>query len=92
MLAYDRNIMIVPFRGEFMVPDALDVIDDFRPLPTSYALNLDEHNIKHIKDFVFLEVIVKRFFHKFYKNKTFFFRMYLHLVCMYVYVCVYVCM
>jgi hypothetical protein len=50
--------MIVPFRGEFMVHDTHDVVDDFRPLPASYALNLDEHNIKHVKDFVFLEVSI----------------------------------
>jgi hypothetical protein len=52
---YDRKLIVVPFRGEFAAGDPLGPVDDYRPLPASYALDLDKLSIRHVKDFCFLE-------------------------------------
>jgi cleavage and polyadenylation specificity factor subunit 1 len=53
--AYDRKLLVVPFRGEFAPGDPLGPVDDYRPLPASYPLDLDKLAIRHVKDFCFLE-------------------------------------
>lgn len=57
MLVYDRRLMVMPFRAELPVSDPFESLDDFRPLPASYALDLAELGIRRIKDYVFLEVL-----------------------------------
>ena len=52
MRAYDRKLIVVPFRGEFAVPDALGVVDDYRPLPPSYVLDTEKLGIHAVRDFV----------------------------------------
>jgi hypothetical protein len=56
MLAYGRRLIIIPFRPDLAVNDPFESIDDFRPLPASYVLELNELNIHNIKDYIFLEV------------------------------------
>jgi cleavage and polyadenylation specificity factor subunit 1 len=55
LLAYDRKLVVIPFRPELAVSDPYELIDDFRPLPASYALDLRDLNVVHVKDYIFLE-------------------------------------
>lgn len=58
MLAYDRRLIVIPFRPDLAVNDPFESLDDFRPLPASYVLDLNELNIRNIKDYIFLEVMI----------------------------------
>ena len=70
MLVYGRRLIVIPFRAELPVSDPFESLDDFRPLPASYTLNLTELGIRNVKDYVFLEVIY--FYFRRSKNSCFF--------------------